>query len=132
MFLCPSPRPPQLVAVSYLRIVLGTTRRRSGGRILLWHVSRSSGRSRGQPVRSHGAPATTRARELLDGLNLLALDDALLDDAAAIDASKLRSHDAIHIASAQQLQAALDALVTYDESMLTAARAPGLPVSRPT
>ena len=69
---------------------------------------------------------------MLDGLNLLALDDALLDDAAAIDASKLRSHDAIHIASAQQLQAALDALVTYDESMLTAARAPGLPVSRPT
>lgn len=83
-------------------------------------------------VRRHGGPATTRARELLDGLNLLALDDALLDDAAAIDANELRSLDAIHIASAQQIQAALDALVTYDERMLTAARALGLPVSRPT
>ena len=50
----------------------------------------------------------------------------------AISRAPVRSHDAIHIASAQQLQAALDALVTYDESMLTAARALGLPVSRPT
>jgi predicted nucleic acid-binding protein len=83
-------------------------------------------------VRRHGGPATTRARELLDGLNLLALDDALLDDAAAIDADELRSLDAIHIASAQQLQAELDALVSYDERMLTAARALGLPISRPT
>jgi uncharacterized protein len=83
-------------------------------------------------VRRHGRPATTRARELLDGLNLLALDVALLDHAAAIDANELRSLDAIHIASAQQLQTQLDALVSYDDGMLTAARALGLPVSRPT
>jgi predicted nucleic acid-binding protein len=83
-------------------------------------------------VRRHGRPATTRARELLDGLNLLALDDALLDHAAAIDANEPRSLDAIHIASAQQLQGQLDALVSYDERMLAAARALGLPVSRPT
>jgi predicted nucleic acid-binding protein len=83
-------------------------------------------------VRRHGRQATTRAHELLDGLNLLALDDALLDSAAAIDANELRSLDAIHIASAQQLQAELDALVSYDERMLTAARALGVPVSHPT
>jgi predicted nucleic acid-binding protein len=83
-------------------------------------------------VRRHGRPATRRARELLDGLNLLALDDALLEDAAAIEANDLRSLDAIHIASAQQLGAELDALVSYDERMLTAARALSLPVSRPS
>jgi predicted nucleic acid-binding protein len=83
-------------------------------------------------VRRHGRPATTRAREVLDGLNLLALDDALLEDAAAIDANELRSLDAIHIASAQQLRAELDALVSYDERMLAAARALGVPVSRPS
>jgi predicted nucleic acid-binding protein len=83
-------------------------------------------------VRRHGRPATTRARELLDGVSLLALDDALLDSAAAIAANELRSLDAIHIASAQQLEGELDALVSYDERMLTAARALGVPVSRPT
>ena len=83
-------------------------------------------------VRRHGHSATTRAAALLDGLSLLALDDALLDDAAAIDANELRSLDAIHIASAQQLERELAALVSYDERMLAAARSLGLPVRRPT
>jgi len=61
----------------------------------------------------------------------LALDDALLDSAAAIDANQLRSLDAIHLASAQQLEGELDVLVTYDERMLAAARALDLPVSVP-
>jgi predicted nucleic acid-binding protein len=83
-------------------------------------------------VRRHGRSATERAAALLDGLSLLALDDALLDSAAAIDANELRSLDAIHIASAQQLAGELDALVSYDERMLTAARSLGVPVNRPT
>jgi len=83
-------------------------------------------------VRAHGRPATVRAHALLDGLSLLALDDALLDSAAAIDAHGFRSLDAIHIASAQQLEGELDALVRYDERMLTATRSLGVPVSRPT
>jgi predicted nucleic acid-binding protein len=82
-------------------------------------------------VRRHGHSATVRAAALLDGLSLLALDDALLDSAATIDAHELRSLDAIHIASAQQLEGELDALVSYDERMLTAARSLGVPVSRP-
>jgi predicted nucleic acid-binding protein len=80
-------------------------------------------------VRRHGRAATARA--LLDSLSLLALDDALLDHAAAIDGGELRSLDAIHIASAQQLEGELHALVTYDQRMLTAAQALGLPVSQP-
>jgi uncharacterized protein len=83
-------------------------------------------------VRRHGSLATARAAGLLDSLNLLALDDPLLDAAAAVDANDLRSLDAIHIASAHQLDGELGALVSYDERMLTAAHSLGLPVSRPT
>jgi predicted nucleic acid-binding protein len=82
-------------------------------------------------VRRHGRTATARARALLDSLSVLALDDALLDHAAAIDGGELRSLDAIHIASAQQLEGELHALVTYDQRMLTAAQALGLPVNQP-
>jgi predicted nucleic acid-binding protein len=82
-------------------------------------------------VRPHGDLATARAATLVDDLNLLALDDPLLDAAAAIGANRLRSLDAIHIASAQQLEGELGALVSYDERMLTAARALGVPVSSP-
>ncbi len=83
-------------------------------------------------VRRHGQPAIARAATLLDSLNLLTLDDALLDSAAAIAAGDLRSLDAIHVASAQQLEGELAALVSYDERMLTAAHSLGVPVSRPT
>jgi uncharacterized protein len=83
-------------------------------------------------VRRHGRTARARARELLDSLNLLALDDTLLDHAASIDTNDLRSLDAIHIASAQQLEGELHALVTYDDRMLNTAMALGLPVDRPT
>jgi uncharacterized protein len=100
-----------------------------------WEVRVTSALARVEVVRAvrrHGRPATVRAAALLDGLSLLALDDALLDRAAAIEADELRSLDAIHIASAQQLEAELDALVSYDERMLAAARSLGVPVSRPT
>lgn len=100
-----------------------------------WQIRVTSALARVEVVRAvrhHGRPATARAAALLDGLSLLALDDVLLDSAAAIDANQLRSLDAIHIASAQQLEAQLDALVSYDERMLTAARSLGVPVSRPT
>ena len=83
-------------------------------------------------VRRHGRSASTRATAVLDSLSQLALDDALLDSAAAIEANQLRSLDAIHLASAEQLEGELDVLVTYDERMLAAARALGLPVSHPT
>lgn len=82
-------------------------------------------------VRRHGRSAVARSTAMLDSLSQLVLDDALLDSAAAIDADQLRSLDAIHLASAQQFEGELDALVTYDERMLTAGRALGLPVSAP-
>lgn len=52
-------------------------------------------------------------------------------DAAAAMAGKIRSLDAIHVASAERLGAKLTALVTYDKRMAEAARAAGLPVAMP-
>jgi predicted nucleic acid-binding protein len=77
-------------------------------------------------VRSHGAAATTRARQLLRRLDLIQLDDELLDGAAALDAGVLRSLDAIHLAAARTLGDELTAVITYDERMAAAAGVLGL------
>jgi len=45
---------------------------------------------------------------------------------------ELRSLDAIHLATAQQLGAALARVVTYDERMTAAAKQLGVTVTRPT
>ena len=72
-------------------------------------------------VRAHGAPALTRARRLLQRLNLVTIDDDLLDAAAALDPRVLRSLDAIHLAAAQLFGDELTAVVTYDRGMAAAA-----------
>jgi predicted nucleic acid-binding protein len=82
-------------------------------------------------VRPHGPAATTRARRLLRRLDLVQLDDELLDSAAALDGSVLRSLDAIHLAAAQTLADELSAVVTYDDRMTTAAGLLGLLVNAP-
>jgi uncharacterized protein len=82
-------------------------------------------------VRPHGAAAVTRARRLLRRIDLVQLDDELLDAAAMLDGGVLRSLDAIHLAAAQTLGDDLDAVITYDERMTTAARLIGLTVGAP-
>lgn len=52
-------------------------------------------------------------------------------DAAAVLPSRVRTLDAIHIASAQILGNALDVLVGYDKRMLDVAESVGLPVAAP-
>ena len=52
-------------------------------------------------------------------------------DAAVHVPGKLRTLDALHVASAQQLGPELTALVTYDRRMAEAARDNGLPVAMP-
>jgi predicted nucleic acid-binding protein len=56
---------------------------------------------------------------------------ASIRDAAANVPGALRSLDALHVASAQQLGPELTSLVTYDHRMADAARAVGLPVAMP-
>lgn len=52
-------------------------------------------------------------------------------DAAAHLPSRVRTLDAIHIASAQILDDALEVLVTYDKRMYDVAASAGLPVAAP-
>jgi hypothetical protein len=82
-------------------------------------------------VRHLGPKATARARQVVQRIDLVRLDDAMLDAAAALDAAILRSLDAIHLASAQSVAAELEAIVTYDARMAASAQLLGLPVIAP-
>ena len=61
----------------------------------------------------------------------LEVDSFVIQSAAALLPTSLRTLDAIHVASAQGLASELDAFVTYDDRLADAARAVGLPVVRP-
>jgi len=82
-------------------------------------------------VRPHGGEAEARAAEVLAGLVQVAIDDAVLDRAAGLETTPLRSLDAIHVATALQLANDLTVLVTYDDRMRAAAVASGLEVAAP-
>jgi predicted nucleic acid-binding protein len=64
-------------------------------------------------------------------IDLIRLDDSLLDAAGAMDTRVLRSLDAIHLAAAQLVSPALDALITYDRRMAEAAASLGFTVASP-
>ena len=72
------------------------------------------------------------ARKLLAGVHLIRLDDALLDRAADLDPTDLRSLDSIHLAAATSLGDDLAAVVSYDERLLAAATSLGLPTVTPS
>ncbi len=82
-------------------------------------------------VRPHGDAAIERARQVLDRISILRLDDTLLDLAATLGATTLRSLDAIHLAAARTLGGALSEILTYDRRMADAARNLGLAVRAP-
>jgi uncharacterized protein len=82
-------------------------------------------------VRVHGASALTRARRLLQRLNLVQIDEELLEAAATLDPRVLRSLDAVHLASAQLFGEELTAIVTYDRRMAAAAALVDLRVAAP-
>jgi predicted nucleic acid-binding protein len=63
---------------------------------------------------------------------LARVNDRVLTTAGTLLPADLRSLDAIHLATAQQLGADLGRIVTYDERMSIAARALGFAVSSPT
>ena len=82
-------------------------------------------------VRRVGPSALARARAVLRAVDLMAVDDRLLETAAILDPAILRTLDAIHLAAAQSLGPDLDAVVTYDDRMLSGARLLGLPTVQP-
>lgn len=97
---------------------------RVASRIVDIEVSRAVAR---MPV----AGAGTRAAEVLDRLIRLELDAPLAAIAARLSSLTLRTLDAIHLASALALIGEMEAFVTYDERLATAARAVGLQVAAP-
>jgi uncharacterized protein len=84
-------------------------------------------------VRRAGLPRLVpEARKLLAGVHLIRLDDALLDRAAELDPTDLRSLDSIHLAAASSLGDDLAAVITYDDRLLAAAASMGLPTAMPS
>ena len=71
-----------------------------------------------------------RAEQVLAHVGLIALDEPLLRDAAALSPTGLRSLDAVHLATALSLEA-LDVIVTYDRRLHAAASQAGLAVESP-
>jgi uncharacterized protein len=84
-------------------------------------------------VRRAGFPRLIpEARRLLAGIHLIRLDDALLERAADLDPTELRSLDSIHLAAAASLGDDLAAVVSYDDRLLAAATSLGLPTATPS
>jgi uncharacterized protein len=71
-----------------------------------------------------------RAYALLDALALRPIDRALLSGAGALTEPALRALDAIHVASAVDLDP-IEAFVSYDERQAAAARLAGLRTMAP-
>lgn len=67
---------------------------------------------------------------MLSRVGLVAVDEPLLRDAAALSPTGLRSLDAVHLATALSLEG-LDAVVTYDQRLDAAASEAGLAVESP-
>jgi predicted nucleic acid-binding protein len=79
-----------------------------------------------------GTEAVARGHDALRRIQLLRVNDRVLDEAGRMEPAELRSLDAIHLASARQLGAAVKQIVTYDERMAGAAEALGWSVASPS
>jgi uncharacterized protein len=80
-------------------------------------------------VSNHTVLATTA--EIFEALVLHEVSDAVLERAAALTPSSLRSLDAIHLATALLLDQSDLAFVTYDAKLAQAAKSQGLWVVQP-
>ncbi len=78
-----------------------------------------------------GDEAVARGRSVLQRLDLVRVNDRVLNTAGVLHPHGLRSLDAIHLATAQQLGPELTALVTYDVRMVTAAKQLGHRIVQP-
>jgi uncharacterized protein len=77
------------------------------------------------------AVLSPRMDDILSAITLLRFDPLLLRLAGTIGPARLRSLDAIHLASALSIGDYPEAFVTYDERLADAARAVGLNVLMP-
>lgn len=83
-------------------------------------------------VARQGEPGLAdRARYLLDGLDILPITDAVVALAESIGPARLRSLDAIHLASASQILPTLTSFVTYDRRLIEGCRDVGFDAQSP-
>ncbi len=76
-----------------------------------------------------GGEGATRARALLDAVELVDLDRELLEDAVSYSSAYVRSLDAIHLASAIRIGARR--MLVYDRRLAEAAEAAGIEAVSP-
>ncbi len=78
-----------------------------------------------------GEAAQQRAREVLRGLELVAINEPLIAAASSLLPETLRSLDAIHLATALAFGPELAGMVVYDQRLRDAARAAGITIHSP-
>ena len=78
-----------------------------------------------------GDEAVARGRTVLQRIDLVRVNDRILNAAGALRPPELRSLDAIHLATAQELGDDLSVVVTYDDRMAAAAKHVGYKVIQP-
>ena len=78
-----------------------------------------------------GTDAVRRGQEVLARIDLVRINDRVLTRAGEMLPPDLRSLDAIHLASVQQLGPSVKHIVTYDERMADAATTAGWSVASP-
>jgi uncharacterized protein len=74
---------------------------------------------------------TPRWEDIVAVLSVRDVDESIANVAATFEPANLRTLDAIHLATALELRAELDAFVTYDGRLAEAARGHRLPVVSP-
>jgi predicted nucleic acid-binding protein len=82
-------------------------------------------------VRHLGADALATVREGLRRVDLIGVDDRILVAAGTLEPRVLRTLDAIHLATAMAVGDDLEAVVTYDERMIDAAKLLGFATATP-
>jgi len=78
-----------------------------------------------------GEQAIQRGLDVLTAIDVMRINDRVLDAAGRLLPAQLRSLDAIHLATAQQLGTDLARVVTYDDRMAAAATEVGWAVTSP-
>ena len=79
-----------------------------------------------------GPDVVARGQDVLTRLDLARVNDRVLTAAGSMLPANIRSLDAIHLATAQQLGTDLARIVTYDGRMVRAAQTLGLPIAAPS
>ncbi len=80
----------------------------------------------------YGEVAVRRGSDVLSRLELVRINDRILAAAGSLLPAELRTLDALHLATMEQLQADLGRLITYDERMSAAAKSRGWTVTAPS